>query len=134
MILIANLFIMQWPASLTFAHLYIFLSVSLLFNYVFDFDLLNLLSWNTRLLLGGFIIGLPLFFAALIFAKAFAVVESPSMALASNLLGALVGGMLEYLDMWTGLRFLNIIALILYALSFIFLYGKMRSKRYLNRI
>jgi len=38
--------------------------------------------------------------------------------LASNLFGALVGGLLEYLDMWTGLRWLNIIALALYLLSF----------------
>jgi len=129
MILIANLLIIKWPASVTFTYLYIPLSVSLLFNYAFDFDLLNLLSWDTRLLLGGFIIGFPLFFAALIFAKAFAVVESPSMALASNLIGALVGGLLEYLDMLTGLRFLNIIALILYGLSFIFLYIKSRRLR-----
>ena len=75
---------------------------------------------------GGTIIGLPIFFAALIFAKAFAVVESPSFALASNLFGALVGGLLEYLDMWTGLRFLNVIAIILYGLSFISLYIKVR--------
>jgi hypothetical protein len=59
--------------------------------------------------------------AALIFAKAFARAPSPSAALASNLFGSLVGGVLEYLDMWTGLRWLNVTAILLYAVSYLFL-------------
>jgi uncharacterized protein YybS (DUF2232 family) len=111
---------------MTFPRLYIALLGTLLFNYFFKFDTLNQFEWIVRISAGGLITGFPLFFAALIFAKAFAVVKSPSIALASNLFGALVGGLLEYLDMWTGLRFLNIIAIILYGLSFIFLYIKSR--------
>jgi SAM-dependent methyltransferase len=125
MILFANLLI-ERLSFLSFTNLYLVLFATLLFNYFFSFDTLNQFDWNIRMLSGGFIIGLPLFFAALIFAKAFAVVESPSFALASNLFGALVGGLLEYLDMWTGLRFLNLIALFLYGLSFLFLYAKMK--------
>jgi hypothetical protein len=53
--------------------------------------------------------------------------KSPSAALGSNLFGALVGGLLEYLDMWMGLRALNLIALALYLVSFWFLY---RSQRF----
>jgi len=68
-----------------------------------------------------------LLFAALIFAKAFAVVESPSKALAANLFGSLLGGVLEYLDMWTGLSWLNMVALFLYGLSALALYMQMRS-------
>jgi hypothetical protein len=123
MILLANLLTARL-SFLSFPSLYIGLFATLLFNYLFSFDTLNQFEWNIQLLSGGFIIGLPLFFAALIFAKAFAVVESPSLSLASNLFGALVGGLLEYLDMWTGLRGLNLVALILYGLSFIFLYVK----------
>jgi hypothetical protein len=96
-------------------------------NFFFSFDALNKLGWNGKLLASVFIIGLPIFFAALIFAKAFSAVESPSKALAANLLGALVGGLLEYLDMWTGLRGLNLIALLLYALSAVFLAIQMKS-------
>jgi hypothetical protein len=128
MILFANLLIGRL-SSLSFQVLYAGLFASLLFNYFFPFDILNQFDWNIRMLAGGFVISLPIFMAALIFAKAFAVVESPSIALASNLFGALVGGLLEYLDMWTGLRFLNLIALLLYGLSFIFLYAKMKSVR-----
>jgi hypothetical protein len=125
MILLANL-LAERLSFMTFPILYIALFATLLFNYFFKFDTLNQFDWIIRILTGGFITGLPLFFAALIFAKAFAVVKSPSIALASNLFGALIGGLLEYLDMWTGLRFLNIIAIILYGLSFIFLYKNSR--------
>jgi hypothetical protein len=65
--------------------------------------------------------------AALIFAKAFAQVASSSNGLASNLFGALVGGLLEYLDMWTGLRWLNTIALVLYGVSVYFLRHSQRG-------
>ena len=127
MILFANL-LAERLSYLTFTSLYIGLLFALLINYFFNFHFLNQFDWNIRVLFGGIIIGLPLFFAALIFAKAFAVVESPSLALASNLFGALVGGMLEYVDMLTGLAFLNIIAMILYGLSFIFLYSKIKAQ------
>jgi len=121
MILLANLSIGKLY-FLSFPTLYVGLFSSLLFNYYFSFDVLNQFEWVSRIATGGVIISVPLFVAALIFAKAFAGVDSPSQALASNLFGALIGGLLEYLDMWTGLRWLNLIALILYGLSFIFLY------------
>jgi hypothetical protein len=127
MILLANL-LANKLSFLKFRDLYLGLFAMLLLNYFFNFQLLNGFEWNMRMVFGGIIIGLPIFFAALIFAKAFAVVESPSIALASNLFGALVGGLLEYLDMLTGLRFLNVIAIILYGLSFIFLYRGRRLK------
>lgn len=126
MILVANFLITRIPV-VSFALLYAGLGIALVFNFVFSFDLLNHLSWEVRLLAGGAIISVPMFFAALIFAKAFAVVESPSKALAANLFGSLVGGVLEYLDMWTGLRWLNVVALLLYGLSALALYLQMRA-------
>ena len=80
-------------------------------------------------MISGAVVASPLFFAALIFARAFAVVESPSHALACNLFGSLIGGMLEYADMWTGLRALNVMALALYAVSALALYLQWRAGR-----
>ncbi len=128
MILLANLLAGRL-SFLSFPVLYTVLLASLLVNFFFSFDSLNQFDWIIRVMTGGFIISIPFFAAALIFAKAFSVVRSPSISLASNILGSLVGGMLEYLDMWTGLRWLNLIALILYGLSFIFLYTKMTSNK-----
>jgi len=130
-ILLANLLI-GWLSFLGFTFLYSGLFATLIFNFFFSFDTLNHFDWNVRLLGSSAIIAMPIFFAALIFAKSFAAVESPTAALASNLFGGLVGGLLEYLDMWTGLRWLNIVALFLYFMSMVFLFVKMRLT-YLNR-
>jgi SAM-dependent methyltransferase len=126
MILVANFAIVRMPA-VGFPVLYAALAATLLFNFAFSLDALNHLSWGARLAAAGTVISMPLFFAALIFAKAFAVVESPSKALAANLFGSLLGGVLEYLDMWTGLSWLSVVALFLYGLSALALYMRMRA-------
>jgi hypothetical protein len=119
-ILLANLLTEKVPLP-GFGVLYSLLFAVLAFNFFFSFDLLNRLSWTARLVMSSCIIALPLFFASLIFAQSFARVASSGLALASNLLGGLLGGFLEYLDMWTGLRWLNLVALVLYAVSLLFL-------------
>ncbi len=60
---------------------------------------------------------LPLFAASLIFSSAFKNVANPSRALAFNLFGAVVGGLLEYASNYTGIRFLVLIAAFLYGMS-----------------
>ena len=111
----------------SFTLLYALLSLTLLVDFIFPLSVLNRLEWIYRVLTGATLVTCPLFIAALIFAKMFAHVKSSSAGLASNLFGALVGGLLEYLDMWTGLRSLNLIALALYLLSFWFLLRSHRS-------
>jgi len=120
MILLAN-FCISLGYKGSYGVLYLVLSGVLVINFLFPFDRLNALVWELRLALAGVIIASPLFIAALIFAKAFNAVSSPSLALASNLFGSLVGGVLEYIDMWTGLRWLNLLALALYLVSYLFL-------------
>ncbi len=59
-----------------------------------------------------------MFIANLIFAQRFSDVETTTTAFAANLLGAMVGGALEYLALITGYRFLLILVGVLYALAF----------------
>lgn len=127
MILVANLLVGAL-SRFDFSLLYTGLSATLIFNFLFPLDVLNSLGYGLRVLTSGVFTTIPLFFAALIFAKAFAVVESPSIALASNLFGSLVGGLLEYLDMWIGLSSLNLVALALYLVSLAFLLATLRDK------
>lgn len=61
---------------------------------------------------------LPMLFAAIIFGVSFDHAELPAAALASNMLGAMVGGTLEFSSMVFGLRSLYLTALALYLLSF----------------
>ncbi len=52
----------------------------------------------------------PVFLANLVFAQRFSGVESAGTAFAANLLGAMVGGTLEYVSLITGYQFLLIVA------------------------
>ncbi len=61
----------------------------------------------------------PVYLANLVFAQRFSGVETPATAFAANLLGAMVGGTLEYLALITGYQFLLIVVAVLYGLAFI---------------
>jgi hypothetical protein len=73
-----------------------------------------------RFLAGGALAFAPVYVANLIFAQRFNDVETTTTAFAANLLGAMVGGALEYLALITGYRFLLILVGVLYALAFLF--------------
>ncbi|HXQ30041.1 MAG TPA: methyltransferase domain-containing protein, partial [Gemmatimonadales bacterium] len=60
---------------------------------------------------------LPVFFAGIIFIRSFARAGFSGEALGSNLVGALIGGLLESLSFWTGIRSLLVVAALLYAAS-----------------
>ena len=62
----------------------------------------------------------PVFFASILFIRTFAAARFSGAALGSNLLGALVGGLLESLSMWIGLRSLLFLALLLYLMAYIY--------------
>ncbi|HZU16007.1 MAG TPA: spermidine synthase [Candidatus Dormibacteraeota bacterium] len=62
----------------------------------------------------------PVFVANLVFAQRFAGVASSTTAFGANLLGAIVGGALEYLSLVTGFRVLLIVVAALYGLAFLF--------------
>ena len=61
----------------------------------------------------------PIFLANLVFARRFRDVAASNVAFASNLLGAIVGGMLEYLSLVTGYRFLLVVVGVFYGLAFL---------------
>lgn len=62
---------------------------------------------------------LPVFFASVIFAHHVRRTEDIGSTLGVNLMGAVVGGFLEYGSMLTGLRFLSLLAGVLYLCAFL---------------
>ena len=64
--------------------------------------------------LAAVIFAIPVFFAGIIFATEFQASRLPSAALGSNMLGAVVGGLLENLSLVTGMKTLLVVALVLY--------------------
>jgi hypothetical protein len=67
-----------------------------------------------RRALSALFIGAPIFFAATLFASAFASRKESGLSFGWNLLGAVAGGLLEFLTMLVGIKALHLIALTLY--------------------
>ena len=61
----------------------------------------------------------PVFFANLVFTYSFRDTRSADMAFASNLLGAMVGGALEYLALISGYQSLLLLVAVLYGLAYL---------------
>jgi hypothetical protein len=79
-----------------------------------------------RFLAGCALAFAPIYLANLIFAQRFSGVETAGAAFAANLLGAMVGGALEYVALITGYRFLLIVIGVFYGLAFL-------TSRFLSR-
>ncbi len=62
----------------------------------------------------------PVFFANLVFSHSFRDTRTADMAFASNLLGAMLGGAVEYLALLTGYQALLVVVAGLYGLAFVF--------------
>jgi SAM-dependent methyltransferase len=98
---------------------YLLLAAILIGTYVAPAH--DLLGWHSpfRDWVAVALLCAPMFAAAIIFARELPREAEPSAALGSNLLGALAGGVLEYSSMTLGFRSLYLVALALYAMSYI---------------
>ena len=65
----------------------------------------------------AFVFAIPVFFAGLLFASEFRSADSPAAALGANMLGAVVGGLLENLSLIIGMKALLVVAALLYSLA-----------------
>lgn len=96
------------------------LFTTIVIAYLVPVSALALESQPARIAAAVVVLCGPVFFASVLFIRAFASAGFTGASLGSNLLGSLVGGLLESLSMWIGLRSLLFIALILYLLAFAF--------------
>lgn len=119
MILGANILYLQTKFS-NIKIYFALLVVALAANFFLPIGMLGGLNVFERTLIGSVLLASPLFFAAMIFARVFSQAANPSKALGMNLLGALVGGVLEYLSMIFGVNSLNMLAALLYAAAFLY--------------
>lgn len=70
----------------------------------------------------------PVYFAGLIFAQSFRVSEAAGPAIGANILGAVLGGWVEYATMVSGIRAMALLALALYVASLVALLLAQRRK------
>ena len=99
--------------------LYVLLIASLVLTWVVPQESLLGLPMVVRFFAGGALAFAPVYLANLIFSQRFKDVATSGDAFAANLLGAIVGGALEYLALITGYRFLLILVALLYGAAFI---------------
>jgi hypothetical protein len=92
---------------------------SILLTWFTGAGMLNALPLVARWVVGGILYALPVAFAGVVFSSLLRRSGNPAGALGSNLLGAMVGGALEYFSILVGLRSLALMALVLYLGSYL---------------
>jgi Spermine/spermidine synthase domain len=107
--------------------LYLLLMAALAVAWLVPPEALLAMPFLPRLGAGIAIAFSPVFLANLVFAQRFRDVGSSTVAFGANLLGAMVGGLLEYAALITGYRALLVVALILYVAAFLARPGRVRS-------
>ncbi|MBV9342036.1 MAG: hypothetical protein JO159_14260 [Acidobacteria bacterium] len=119
--LLANTAMMFWRGSRTLSYsiLFALLAADLLVPY----SLFNVLPAGLRTIVSGGFVALPVFFSGLIFSQAFRDVTGPGEGLGVNLMGAVIGGVLENTVMVGGTPVLGLLAIFLYAASLLCLRG-----------
>ena len=116
---LANILVERGP-SVSTKLAYLGLAISIAAAYALPVRWLFVDNVWLRAVVAGVALCLPVFFAGIIFVKGFANVKFDGHAMGSNLFGALIGGMLESFSLWGGLKSLLVIALVLYAASYVF--------------
>jgi hypothetical protein len=113
MILLANLVaarqprLPQWVAVTG-------LTVATAILAIVPLDWFNSFPGPSKLIAASVFLTAPVFFAGLIFIRSFAACPDQSRALGANLIGALLGGLLESLSFVTGLRALVLLVALFY--------------------
>jgi len=122
-VLLSVLLAVAVSKRITFKHparLYLLLLASLVLAWVVPPDDLLSFALVPRFILASTLAFLPIFLANLIFTQRFKSVAATTTAFGANLLGAMVGGVLEYTALITGYRALLIMVAVLYGLALLF--------------
>jgi len=99
--------------------LYVGLAATLALNLLLPFHTLLVPNLALRYALGCAVLFSPILLANLIFGRLFGDTVAPDVALASNLLGAFLGGALEYASLQLGYHQLLLLVIAAYLLSFV---------------
>lgn len=114
MVLIANLIVQRREPRRT-SPLFVALFTTLAIAYLIPASALLPLGTAAQWGAGALMIALPILFASLIFSTLLSRRNDAARALAYNLLGAILGGVLEYSAMALGIKAMYIVAALLYA-------------------
>jgi hypothetical protein len=118
MVLVANLIVSRFPgvpSGLAYAGV----CGTCVALYFVDISRFSFLPFATKAAIVGSSTSLPMLFSGVIFIRSFTAVTRKDHALGANLIGALVGGMLQSLTFVTGIRALLLIVAVLYVAAIV---------------
>jgi hypothetical protein len=118
MALLANWIAYKFP-KLPLTLVYTLLIGTALGLYFIDLARFGFLPYATKAVIVGSLTSLPMLFSGIVFVRSFAIAPDKSNALGANLLGALVGALLQSITFITGIKTLLLIVAGFYLLSLI---------------
>jgi hypothetical protein len=118
MILLANAIVAK-VRNINMYVVYALLFSSIFLNWLIKPEAYLSLNHIFLVIFASTIMSLPLFFSGIVFASSFKKATDITGVFAFNLLGAIIGGLFEYVSMWSGFNFLYVIAMAMYAMSFV---------------
>lgn len=118
-IILSNMAIIKKPDLYKPKVLYAGLIVTLITTYFTPLERFTSIGMIVGGTIAAIFSAIPIFFAGLIFSGSFNKEKTPSVGLAFNMLGAVIGGLLEYVATYTGIRSLMLIAIVIYGISFL---------------
>jgi hypothetical protein len=118
MALLANWIAYKFP-KLPLAPVYLLLVGTAVGLYFIDLARFGFLPYTTKAIIVGSLTSLPMLFSGIVFVRSFAIAKEKSNALGANLIGALVGALLQSITFITGIKALLLIVAGLYLLSLI---------------
>ena len=110
--------------------IYTLILFTICLGYFFTFLDYGTFDSITQKILAPAMLTIPIFFSGLAFSKQLSVEKTVSVALSSNILGAIVGGLLEYNSMYFGFRSLYILGFLMYFAAFLFSKESLIKKKY----
>src|SRR5262245_12242621 len=117
MVLLANLIAAKLP-RLPLGLVYALLVGSCLGLFMLDLSRFAFLPYATKAVVVGLLTSLPMLFSGIVFIRSFAAADRKDAALGANLMGALVGGLLQSVTFLTGIAALLLIVAALYGGAF----------------
>lgn len=128
MALVANWIVHKFP-KLPILPVYVLLiGVSLGLHFV-DLARFGSLPYPIKAAVVGALTSLPMLFSGIIFTRSFAVTKEKSNALGANLIGALIGALLQSVTFITGIKALLLLVAGFYLLSLVTVPGQKVSKK-----
>ena len=114
LLIVASNFLVDALGQIPYTWAYAGLFAAMVISYLVPMEKLFFHSFWIKAAVSTLVLCLPVFFAGIVFIRSFAASNCSGEALGSNLFGAMLGGILESLSFWTGLKSLLLIAMGLY--------------------